>query len=315
MGEMNKIVVMIPCLNEEKTIGDVINDFRKELPGAEIYVFDNASTDSSAEIARKAGANVVSVSRRGKGNVIRTMFKTLDADIYVMADGDGTYSASSVHSLITPIADHGADMVIGDRLSSTYFDENKRPFHNTGNRLVRRLINWIFNSDTHDLLSGYRAFSRRFVKSVALQSKGFEIETELTVAAIVNDFNIEEVAVGYKDRASGSKSKLNTYSDGILILSTILKLFRDYKPMLFFSIIAMGLACVAIGMNIPVFNDYLATGKVDRFPTLFCGGFLMTGALMLFCVGLILQVISNRNKVIIDTLLLKFNEEKRNQEV
>lgn len=309
---MNRIVVMIPCLNEAVAISEVISDFKSSLPEAEIYVFDNGSTDCTAEKAREAGAHVINVNRRGKGNVVKSMFKTLDADIYIMVDGDGTYPADNVRNLIRPIEEQRADMVIGDRLSSSYFEENKRLFHNNGNRIVRNLINWIFNADIHDLLSGYRAFSRRFVKSVALQSSGFEIETELTVAAIVNDLNIEEITVPYKDRSAGSNSKLNTISDGILILSTIFKLFRDYKPMLFFSIIAAVLAIIAIGVNIPVVNDYLITGKVDRFPTLFCGGFLLTGALMLFCVGLILQVISNRNKIIIDTILLHSNSNSNN---
>ncbi len=296
---------MIPCLNEETTVAKVIADFKKRLPSADFYVFDNDSTDATAERALRAGAKVIKVPQRGKGYAVKSMFKNVDADVYIMVDGDDTYPADNILEMILPIIEGTADMVIGDRLSSSYFTENKRLFHNNGNRLVKWLINNIFKSNIHDVLTGYRVFSRRFVKDVAIQSTGFEIETELTVAAIVNDYKIQEVVVPYEDRKNDSHSKLNTVTDGINIILTLLKLFRDYKPMSFFGIIALIMAITAIGFNIPVFIDYFNTGLVDRFPTLICGGFLMLTAIMFFCVGLILQVISNRNKIILDTIRLK----------
>lgn len=302
---MKKIAVLIPCYNEENTIAQVILDFNKELPEAEIYVFDNNSTDNSALIAEYNGAFVIKEPRQGKGNVVRSMFSKIDADIYVMVDADGTYPPSNVRELIAPVISGEADMVIGDRLSSTYFTENKRPFHNLGNRLVRQLINRLFKSDIHDVLTGYRAFNRNFVKSIAIQSTGFEIETELTVNALYYNFKVKEVVIPYVDRKTGSESKLNTFNDGLRIISTIFKLFRDYNPFLFFSSIAIVLAVIAIGFNIPVLIDYFHTGLVERFPTLFCGGFMMIAALLFFCAGMILQVISNQNKIIIDTINLK----------
>lgn len=302
---MKKIAVLIPCYNEENTIAQVILDFNKELPEAEIYVFDNNSTDNSAMMAESNGAFVIKEPRQGKGNVVRSMFSKIDADIYVMVDADGTYPPSNVRELIAPVISGEADMVIGDRLSSTYFTENKRPFHNLGNRLVRQLINKLFKSDIHDVLTGYRAFNRNFVKSIAIQSTGFEIETELTVNALYYNFKVKEVVIPYVDRKTGSESKLNTFNDGLRIISTIFKLFRDYNPFLFFSSIAIVLAVIAIGFNIPVLIDYFHTGLVERFPTLFCGGFMMIAALLFFCAGMILQVISNQNKIIIDTINLK----------
>ena len=302
---MKRIAVLIPCYNEENTIAQVILDFHQELPEADIYVFDNNSTDNSASIAESNGAVVIKEPRQGKGNVVRTMFSKIDADIYVMVDADGTYPPSNVRELIAPVISGDADMVIGDRLSSTYFTENKRPFHNLGNRLVRQLINKLFKSDIHDVLTGYRAFNRNFVKSIAIQSTGFEIETELTVNALYYNFKVKEIVIPYVDRKTGSESKLNTFNDGIRIISTIFKLFRDYNPFLFFSSIAIVLAVIAIGFNIPVLIDYFNTGLVERFPTLFCGGFMMIAALLFFCAGMILQVISNQNKIIIDTINLK----------
>lgn len=302
---MKKIAVLIPCYNEENTIAQVILDFNKELPEAEIYVFDNNSTDNSALMAESNGAFVIKEPRQGKGNVVRSMFSKIDADIYVMVDADGTYPPFNVRELIAPVISGEADMVIGDRLSSTYFTENKRPFHNLGNRLVRQLINKLFKSDIHDVLTGYRAFNRNFVKSIAIQSTGFEIETELTVNALYYNFKVKEVVIPYVDRKTGSESKLNTFNDGLRIISTIFKLFRDYNPFLFFSSIAIVLAVIAIGFNIPVLIDYFHTGLVERFPTLFCGGFMMIAALLFFCAGMILQVISNQNKIIIDTINLK----------
>lgn len=302
---MKRIAVLIPCYNEGNTIAQVILDFHQELPAADIYVFDNNSTDNSALIAESNGAIVTKEPRQGKGNVVRSMFSKIDADIYIMVDGDGTYPPSNVNEIIAPIISGDADMVIGDRLSSTYFTENKRPFHNLGNRLVRQLINRLFKSDIHDVLTGYRAFNRDFVKYVAIQSTGFEIETELTVNALYYNFKVKEVVIPYVDRKLGSESKLNTFNDGIRILSTIFKLFRDYKPFLFFSGIAAVLTIVAIGFNIPVLIDYFRTGLVERFPTLFCGGFMIIAALLFLCAGMILQVISNQNKTIIDTINLK----------
>lgn len=305
---MKKIAVLIPCYNEERSIAQVIIDFHQVLPEAEIYVFDNNSTDNSSLLAESNGATVIKELRQGKGNVVRSMFSLIDADIYVMVDADGTYPPSNVRELIAPLFSGEADMVIGDRLSSSYFTENKRPFHNMGNRLVRMLINQLFKSDIHDVLTGYRAFNRSFVKSIALQSTGFEIETELTVKALYYGFKVKEVVIPYVDRKSGSESKLNTFNDGIKILSTIFKLFRDYNPFVFFSSIAIILAVIAIGFNIPVLIDYFNTGLVERFPTLFCGGFLMIAALLFFCAGMILQVISNQNKIIIETINLKHDK-------
>ena len=265
---MDTIAVLIPCYNESQTIAKVVKDYREALPEAVIYVYDNNSTDHTDEAAREAGAIVRYEYRQGKGNVIRSMFRDIDAECYLMIDGDDTYPAENARSMVNHILSGRADMVIGDRLSSTYFTENKRPFHNTGNRLVRGLINTIFTSDIKDIMTGYRAFNYEFVKSFPILSKGFEIETEMSIHALDKNFKLLEVPVTYRDRPAGSVSKLNTYKDGFRVLKTIARLFRDYKPFAFFG--WLGLLCFIIAtiFFVPVLQAYFSTGLVAKFPTL-----------------------------------------------
>ena len=255
---MDKIAVLIPCYNEAQTIEKVVKDFKNCLPESTIYVYDNNSTDGTDEIARKAGALVRYEYQQGKGNVIRRMFAEIDAECYLMVDGDDTYPAESARSMVTPVLEKGADMVIGDRLSSTYFEENKRPFHNFGNSLVRNSINILFKNDIRDIMTGYRAFSYRFVKTFPVLSKGFEIETEMSIHAIDKNMFLENVVIEYRDRPDGSESKLNTFSDGIKVLGTIINLYRMYRPILFFGMIAVLLAILAIVFFIPVFITFIA---------------------------------------------------------
>ena len=236
---MSKIAVLIPCYNESKTIAKVVSDYKAVLPTADIYVYDNNSKDDTDKIANEAGAIVRYERRQGKGNVIRTMFREIDADCYIMIDGDDTYPAENAAEMCRLVLEEKVDMVIGDRLSSTYFEENKRPFHNFGNSLVRGLINRLFHANVKDIMTGYRAFSKPFVKHFPVLSQGFEIETEMTIHALDKNFYIREVPVQYRDRPEGSVSKLNTYSDGAKVLMTIARLFREYKPFLFFSIVAV----------------------------------------------------------------------------
>lgn len=301
----HRIAVLIPCYNEETTIEKVIIDFRKQLPDANIYVFDNNSNDKTSEKASEAGAIVVREHRQGKGNVVRNMFRKIDADIFIMVDGDDTYPPTNVHEMIEPIIKGEADMVIGDRLSSTYFTENQRKFHGNGNKLVKWIINRMFKSNIHDILTGYRAFSREFVKNMPVQSKGFEIETELTAYALHFNYLIKEVVVPYQDRPEDSMSKLNTFKDGYKILNTAFSLYRDYKPYAFFSLLAVLISIIAIIFLTPVFLEYFHTGLVARFPTLIFGCFMLLGALLLYCSGLILQVLTNQNKKTIDSISLK----------
>ncbi len=265
---MDKIAVLIPCYNEEKTIEKVIIDSRNALPDSVIYVYDNNSTDKTAEIAEKNGAVVRHEYMQGKGNVIRRMFREIDAECYIMVDGDDTYPMEYASKMADCVINHNADMVVGDRLSSTYFTENKRPFHNFGNSLVRGSINRLFNCNIKDIMTGFRAFSYQFVKTFPVISKGFEIETEMTIHAVSNNMQVENVIVEYRDRPEGSESKLNTYSDGMKVLLTILRLFREYKPFKYFAIFAAVLMLLALVFFIPVFIAYLETGKVDKFPTL-----------------------------------------------
>ncbi len=302
---MSKIAVLIPCYNESKTITKVVNDYKKALPEADIYVYDNNSTDGTDEIARKAGAIVKYEYRQGKGNVIRSMFRDIDADCYLMIDGDDTYPAENAREMCNLVLQKGVDMVIGDRLSSTYFQESKRPFHNFGNVLVRSLINKIFHNNVKDILTGYRAFSKLFVKHFPVLSKGFEIETEMTIHALDKNFLIQEIPVLYRDRPAGSVSKLNTYSDGFKVLITIFKLFRDYKPLFFFSIIAIILLLIALVLFIPVFIEYLHTGLVPRYPTLIVSGFTVLLAMLLWSCGLILEVLVKKHKQLYEMLLNK----------
>ena len=236
---MNKVAVLVPCYNEELTIYKVVTDFRKALPDADIYVYNNNSKDNTVSEAKRAGAIVVNENKQGKGNVVRSMFQDIDADVYVMVDGDDTYSADEVEKLIKPVLEDKADMVIGDRLSSTYYTENKRAFHNFGNNLVRNLVNFLFKSKINDIMTGYRAFSKKFVKSMPVMSDGFQIETEMTVFSLVNHMNVAEVPITYRDRPEGSVSKLNTYKDGIKVLMTLFNLFKDNRPFMFFGIISL----------------------------------------------------------------------------
>ena len=299
------IAVLIPCYNESKTIEKVVKDFAKTLPSANIYVFDNNSTDNTDCIAKNAGAIVKYEYRQGKGNVIRSMFKTIDADCYIMVDGDDTYPAENAKEMCNLVIEHGIDMVIGDRLSSTYFHENKRPFHNFGNRIVRNLVNVLFNSDLKDIMTGYRAFSKSYVKNIPILSKGFEIETEMTIHALDKNFLIKEIPIAYRDRMEGSVSKLNTYQDGIKVLLTILRLFRDYKPYLFFSLWAILFETVAIILTLPIINEFIRTGLVPRFPTLIAAvSIAIIGLLFYFC-GIILDVLQNKNKQLFELIMNK----------
>lgn len=302
---MNKIAVLIPCYNESKTIAKVVRDYKAALPEADIYVYDNNSTDGTDEIAKKAGAIVRYEYRQGKGNVIRSMFREIDADCYLMIDGDDTYPAENAKEMCGLVLGKGADMVVGDRLSSTYFQENKRPFHNIGNKIVRGGVNLIFDSEITDIMTGYRAFSKLFVKNFPVLSKGFEIETEMTIHALDKNFLIQQVPVTYRDRPAGSVSKLNTYTDGAKVIMTIFKLFRDYKPFLFFSLIAAVLALIALALFVPIFVEYLQTGLVPRFPTLIVSGFFMVLAMLLWIGGLILEVLVKKHRQLYELLLNK----------
>ena len=291
-----KIAILVPCYNKEKTIRKVILDFKKALPEATIYVYDNNSTDHTAEIAKKAGAIVRYETKQGKGNVIRRMFREINADCYIMVDGDDTYPSSSAPEMAKLVLSKKVDMVIGDRLSSTYFKENKRPFHNFGNNIVRNSINFFFRSNIKDIMTGYRAFSYTFVKSFPVLSNGFEIETEMSIHAIDKNMSIANVIVDYRDRPSGSNSKLRTYSDGVKVIFTIMKLYRIYKPMHFFGFISLFLALISISLFIPIFIAYLNTGLVNQFPTLIVSGFIMIAAIQSFFSGLILQTILHKNR-------------------
>ncbi|MBO6154387.1 MAG: glycosyltransferase [Lachnospiraceae bacterium] len=293
---MDKIAVLIPCYNESQTIEKVVTDFKRALPDAVIYVYDNNSTDNTAEIAAAAGAVVRHEYQQGKGNVIRRMFRDIDAQCYLMVDGDDTYPAEFAPEMAAKVLERNVDMVVGDRLSSTYFEENKRPFHNFGNSLVRWSINKLFHNDIKDIMTGYRAFSYQFVKTFPVLSQGFEIETEMTIHASDKNMFMENVVIEYRDRPEGSESKLNTYSDGMKVLLTIAGLFRNYKPMAFFGAISLILAVLGIGFMIPVLMDYARTGLVDRFPTLIVCGFVLMTAIISFFSGMILQTIAHKNR-------------------
>ena len=300
---MAKIAVLIPCYNEEKTVGKVVADYKAALPEADIYVYNNNSTDRTAEIAEKAGAIVRNEYRQGKGNVVRSMFRQIDADCYLMIDGDDTYPAENAREMVEYVLYGQADMVIGDRLSSTYFTENKRPFHNLGNVLVRRLINWLFHSHINDIMTGYRAFSRTFVKGFPVLSRGFEIETEMSIHAVDKNLLLKEIPVTYRDRPDGSESKLNTYSDGFRVLKTIFRLFKEYRPLAFFSAAALVFLAVTLILFLPVFVDYLRTGLVDRIPTLVVSGVFATCSLLSFLVGVILDVVVKKDRQMYEVLM------------
>ncbi len=293
---MDNIAVLIPCYNESSTVEKVISDFRTALPEAVIYVYDNNSTDNTAELAAAAGAVVRHEYQQGKGNVIRRMFREVDAECYIMTDGDDTYPAESARKMAELVLNHQADMVVGDRLSSTYFEENKRPFHNFGNSLVRAGINLLFKSSIRDIMTGYRAFSYQFVKSFPVLSKGFEIETEMSIHAVDKNLHIENLVVQYRDRPEGSESKLNTYSDGFKVIRTILRLYRVYRPFAFFSIVALILAILATAFFIPVFSEYLSSGMVPNFPTLIVCGFTMIAAIQSLFSGLMLETLRQKSR-------------------
>ena len=302
--ENKKIAVLIPCYNESKTIEKVVNDYKSVLPEADIYVYDNNSKDGTDKIASKAGAIVRYEYKQGKGNVIRSMFKEIDADCYLMIDGDDTYPKESAKEMCDYILNGQADMVIGDRLSSTYFKENKRPFHNFGNKLVRGLINLLFKSNIRDIMTGYRAFSYDFVKTFPVLSKGFEIETEMTIHALDKNMLLKEIPVEYRDRPQGSVSKLNTYSDGLKVLKTIGRLFKEYKPMIFFNIISLILLIISLCFGIPVFIEYFNTGLVPRIPTLIFSLFMLIMSALMLISGIILEVVVKKHRQLFELILI-----------
>ncbi len=309
---MDKVAVLIPCYNESKTIAKVIKDFKEVLPeDSVIYVYDNNSSDGTADIAREAGAVVRHEYQQGKGNVIRRMFREIDAECYLMVDGDDTYPAEFAPEMISKVLDRKVDMVVGDRLSSTYFEENKRPFHNIGNSMVRAFINTLFKSNIKDIMTGYRAFSFQFVKSFPVLSKGFEIETEMSIHAIDKNMSMENVIIEYRDRPEGSESKLNTYSDGFKVLRTIARLFRTYKPMAYFGIWAFILLGLAIGFFIPVLITFIKTGLVPNYPTLIVCGFAAIAGILSFFAGLILETMVHKNKQDFELRLLQIENDRK----
>lgn len=293
---MDKIAVLIPCYNEEKTVKKVVEDFRKNLPEAKIYVYDNNSKDKTAELAREAGAIVRSERKQGKGNVIRSMFRQIDAECYIMVDGDDTYPAEKAKEMAEYVLEQNVDMVIGDRLSSTYFTENKRLFHNTGNRLVRYLINFIYKSDIRDVMTGYRAFSYNFVKTFPVLSKGFEIETEMTIHSLDKNLLTKNVIIEYRDRPNGSESKLSTYSDGFKVIKTIIKFYKNYKPLAFFSWLAVIFLVVALSFLMPVLIEYAKTGLVPKLPSFIACVFFAICSIQSFFGGLVLDTIIKKGK-------------------
>lgn len=295
MSNRGSVAVLVPCFNEEKTIEKVVKDFKKELPNAVVYVFDNNSTDKTVEKASKAGAIIKPVRQQGKGNVVREMFRQIDADVYIMVDGDDTYFARDAKKLIDAVED-GADMVIGDRLNSTYFQENKRFGHNFGNVLVRKLINIFFRAKIQDAMTGYRAFSKRFVKTCPILSKGFQVETEMTIHALDKKMSVVSIPIEYKDRSEDNPSKLNTYSDGVKVMATIFNLIKECKPLLFFSCFSLLFLAIALALGIPVLVDFFNTGFVARFPSLIVAGICVVLSFLSFMTGLILDVIVKKDR-------------------
>lgn len=293
---MDKIAVLIPCYNEEQTIAKVVGDVRQALPDAVVYVYDNNSTDRTVELAKAAGALVRYEYKQGKGNVIRRMFREIEAECYLMVDGDDTYPMNCAREMVDKVLEHNADMVVGDRLSSTYFTENKRPFHNFGNSLMRFGINRLFRTDIKDIMTGYRAFSYEFVKTFPVFSKGFEIETEMTIHAVNYHMQIENVVVEYRDRPEGSVSKLNTYRDGIKVIRKMLQLYKNYKPLRFFGAICLLLMLAALILMIPIIGEYFETGEVPRFPTLIVCGFMVLAGIQSIFAGMILDVMAAKDR-------------------
>jgi glycosyltransferase involved in cell wall biosynthesis len=312
---VDKIAVLVPCYNESKTVKKVVEDFHRELPEAVIYVYDNNSTDGTAEMALEAGAVVRRERLQGKGNVIRRMFREIDAHVYVIVDGDDTYPAEAASEMVRRVLEEQADMVVGDRLSSTYYTENKRPFHNFGNSFVKNCINRFFDTNIQDIMTGYRAFSYSFVKTFPVLSRGFEIETEMSIHAADKHMQVDNVIIEYRDRPEGSISKLNTYSDGFKVLTRILTLYKNYKPFNFFSMLSLVLALLGIGFLIPVIVEYVGTGLVPKFPTLIVCGFVLIAALQSFFAGLVLQSMEQKNKQDFEMRLLEVRERyERRQE-
>lgn len=293
---MEKVAFIIPCWNESLTIEKVVKDCKKAMPEASIYVYDNNSTDGTAEIAEKAGAIVRHEYQQGKGNVVRRMFRDIDAECYIMLDGDDTNPPEFAPEMADLVLNKGVDMVVGDRLSSTYFEENKRPFHNFGNTLVKGSINLLFKSDIKDIMTGYRAFSYNFVKTYPILSKGFEIETEMTIHSVSHNMHVANVVTDYRDRPDGSESKLNTYSDGFRVLKTIFRLFKNYRPLLFFGLSSLILFIIGLCFFIPVLANFMKTGLVPKIPTLVVSCFIMLTAILSLFTGIILDVIVNKDK-------------------
>lgn len=310
---MDKIAVLIPCYNEEQTIAKVVHDVKNALPEAVVYVYDNNSKDRTVELAKAAGAEIRYEYKQGKGNVIRRMFREIDAQCYLMIDGDDTYPLDCARELVDKVLLHNADMVVGDRLSSTYFTENKRPFHNFGNSLMRTGINSLFHSDIKDIMTGYRAFSYEFVKTFPVFSTGFEIETEMTIHAVNYGMQVENVVVEYRDRPEGSVSKLNTYSDGMRVIHKMLQLYKNYKPLRFFGALCLLLVLVALCFMIPVLAEYLQTGLVPRFPTLIASGFVVLAGIQSFFAGMILDVLAAKDRRDFEYRLAKISAEKRSK--
>lgn len=306
---MDKIAVLVPCYNESKTVQKVVEDFKRVLPEAIVYVYDNNSSDGTDKIAREAGAVVRYEHQQGKGSVIRRMFREIDAEVYLVVDGDDTYPAEAAPEMVRKIREERSDMVVGDRLSSTYYTENKRPFHNFGNTLVKNCINRFFDTNIQDIMTGYRAFNYQFVKTFPVLSKGFEIETEMSIHAADKNMRVENVIIDYRDRPQGSQSKLNTYSDGFKVLSTIVKLYRTYKPMAFFGGLSFVLGAISAVLFIPIVATYLQIGTVPRFPTLIVSGFIMLAAIQSFFAGMILQTINQKNRQDFEMELHRINDQ------
>lgn len=295
-----KIAVLIPCYNEELTVEKTVSDFKRVLPDADIYVYNNNSKDRTKELALKAGAIVKDEYKQGKGAVVRSMFRDIDADVYIMVDGDDTYPAEEVEGLITPVLEGKADMVIGDRLSSTYYTENKRPFHNFGNSLVKGLINFLFKSDLNDIMTGYRSFSKKFVKCMPVMSDGFQIETEMTIFALTNNMQVVNVPITYRDRPEGSESKLNTFSDGYKVLLTLFNLFKDNRPFLFFGCLSLIIFILGLVVGIPVIDEFIKTAYITKVPSAILAAALMINAFLLMSVGIILDAIKNQKRYLFE---------------
>ena len=295
-----KIAVLIPCYNEELTVEKTVSDFKHVLPDADIYVYNNNSKDRTKELALKAGAIVKDEYRQGKGAVVRSMFRDIDADVYIMVDGDDTYPAEEVESLITPVLEGKADMVIGDRLSSTYYTENKRPFHNFGNSLVKGLINFLFKSDLNDIMTGYRSFSKKFVKCMPVMSDGFQIETEMTIFALTNNMQVVNVPITYRDRPEGSESKLNTFSDGYKVLLTLFNLFKDNRPFLFFGCLSLIIFILGLVVGVPVIDEFIKTAYITKVPSAVLAAALMINSFLLLSVGIILDAIKNQKRYLFE---------------